>query len=63
MDVEDDEDVPIELPILSVTGVDGGGLPTSHKAVGEGIVYDEACDKTAEFLVNNGVQRGEGREK
>ena len=44
MDGEDDEDVPVELSTLIVTGVDGGDLPTGHKTVGDGIVNDEAWE-------------------
>ncbi len=44
---------------MIVTGVDGGDLPTGHKTVGDGIVYDEAWDETAELLVSNEVNEGE----
>ena len=47
------------LYILIVTGVDGGELQTSHKAVGDGIVYDEAWDEKAELLVSNEVKERE----
>lgn len=36
--------------MLIVTGVNDGGAPTGYKSVGDGIVYDEAWDETAELL-------------
>ncbi len=42
VDGEDDKDVPIELSMLIVTGIDDRGLPTSYKSVKDGIVYNEA---------------------
>lgn len=43
MDVEDYEDILgwAIYTVLNVTGLDGGGfdLPTTHKVVGDGIVY------------------------
>ena len=44
---------------MIVTGVDGGDLPTGHKPVGDGIVYDEAWDETAELIVSNEVKEDE----
>ena len=59
VDGGDDEDVPMELSTLIVTGVDDGGLPTSYKSVGDGIVYDEAWDETAELLISDEVRKSE----
>jgi len=50
VDEEDDEDVPMELSTLIVTEVEKGSLPTGYKFLGNGIVYDEAWDETAELL-------------
>ena len=36
-----------------------GGAPTGYKSVGDGIVYDEAWDKTAELLISDEVQESE----
>lgn len=38
---KDDEDVPMELSILIVIKIDNGGLPTSYKFIGDGIIYDK----------------------
>ena len=40
-------------------GVDDGSLPTGYKSVGDGIVYDEAWDKTAELLISDEVKESE----
>ena len=42
------EDVPVELSILVATEVDKVNLPTGYKSVGDGIVYNEEWDETAE---------------
>lgn len=45
---DDDEDVPIQLSTLVVTRVNKVDLPTGYKSVGDGTVYNEVWDKTAE---------------
>ena len=47
-DGEDDEDVPVELSTLVVTGVDETVLPRGYKSKGHEILYDEVWDETAE---------------
>ena len=42
------EDVPFQPSTVVVTGVDKVDLPTVYKSVGDGIVYNEVRDKTAE---------------
>ena len=49
----------MELSTLIVTGVDDGSLPTGYKSVGDGIVYDEAWDETAELLISDEVKESE----
>lgn len=48
-----DEDVWVELSALIVIGLDDGGFPTGFKPVGDGLVYDEAWDGTAELLFSD----------
>ncbi len=57
VDGRNDEDVPMELSTLIVTGVDDRSLPTGYKSVGEKIVYDEALDETVELLISNEVRK------
>ncbi len=39
--------------MLIITGVDDGCLPTDYKSVGDGIVYYQAWDETAELLISD----------
>lgn len=48
LEEDDDEDVPIQLSTLVVTRVNKVDLPTGYKSVGDGIIYNEVWDKTAE---------------
>ncbi len=59
VDGGDDEDIPMELSMLIVTGVDDRGLPTGYKYLRDGIVYDEAWDETAELLISDEVRKSE----
>ena len=59
VDGKDDEDVSMELSTLIVTRVDDGGLSTGYKSVGDGIVYDESWDVTAELLISDEVKKSE----
>ena len=49
----------MEISTLILTGVDHGGLPTGYKSVGDGIVYDQAWDETAELLISDEVRKSE----
>ena len=40
-------------------GWDSGSLPTDYKSIGDGIVYDEVWDETAELLISNEVNKSE----
>ncbi len=57
VDAEDDEDVPMKLSTLIVTGVDDGSLPTGYKSVRDRIGYDEAWDETGELLISDEVRK------
>ncbi len=57
VDGRDDEDVPIELSTLIVTGVDDMGLLTGYKSVKNGMIYDEAWDETAELPISVKVRK------
>lgn len=46
--VEDGEDVPLKLSTLVVAEVEKENLLTEYKSVGDGIVYNEEWDGTAE---------------
>lgn len=46
--VEDGEDVPLKLSTLVVAKVEKENLLTEYKSVGDGIVYNEEWDGTAE---------------
>ena len=47
----------VQLNYLVATEVDKVDLPTRYKSVGDGIVYNEECDETAEVKKSEREER------
>lgn len=45
---------------LIVIGVDDRGLFKGNKSVGDGLVYDEVWDETAELLISDDIKQSNG---